>query len=86
MGSPARTKWTWFRKRRPQKQSGPESAAMSRRLSTLDIFIANRMIPEHKPHTACVTPSMNGFIHEGDEWVIYPWEKDDSETIQDYLK
>tara|TARA_R110000751_G_scaffold87765_1_gene173844 strand:+ start:315 stop:710 length:396 start_codon:yes stop_codon:yes gene_type:complete len=40
----------------------------------------------YKPYTACLTPSMNGVIHEGDEWIIYPWEKKDSETIQDYLK
>ena len=25
-------------------------------------------------------------IHEGDEWLIYPWEKKDSDPIQDYLK
>ena len=40
----------------------------------------------YKPHTACIMPSMSGFIHEEDEWIIYPWERDDSETIQDYLK
>jgi len=39
----------------------------------------------YKPHTACIEPLMNAFIHEGDEWIIYPWERDDSETIQDYL-
>ena len=22
---------------------------------------------------------------KGDKWVVYPWERDDSETIQDYL-
>ena len=24
-------------------------------------------------------------IHEGDEWLIYPWETKDSKPIQDYL-
>jgi len=40
----------------------------------------------YKPHTSCVIPTMYAFAHEGDEWIIYPWERDDSETIQDYLK
>ena len=21
-----------------------------------------------------------------DQWIVYPWEREDSETIQDYLK
>ena len=40
----------------------------------------------HKPHTSCYTPNIYAQIHEGDEWIIYPWEKKDSEPIQDYLK
>ena len=40
----------------------------------------------YKPHTSCVVPTIHAFPHEGDEWIIYPWERDDSETIQDYLK
>ena len=31
-------------------------------------------------------PNIYAQIHEGDEWIIYPWERKDSETIQDYLK
>ena len=23
---------------------------------------------------------------KGDDWIVYPWEQDDSEEIQDYLK
>jgi hypoxanthine phosphoribosyltransferase len=38
----------------------------------------------HKPHTACMEPTMYAKLHEGDEWIIYPWEREDSETIQDY--
>ena len=38
----------------------------------------------HKPHTACVTPTMYGKLHKGDEWIIYPWEAKNSKTIQDY--
>jgi len=40
----------------------------------------------YKPHTSCYTPNIYATIHEGDEWIIYPWERKDSETIQDYLK
>lgn len=40
----------------------------------------------YKPHTSCYQPNIYATIHEGDEWVIYPWERKDSEAIQDYLK
>lgn len=40
----------------------------------------------YKPHTSCFEPTLYSSIHEGDEWVIYPWERKDSEQIQDYLK
>jgi len=40
----------------------------------------------YKPHTSSFQPSMWANIHEGDEWVIYPWETKDSKPIQDYLK
>lgn len=39
----------------------------------------------HKPHTACYTPNIHAKIHEGDEWLKYPWEMDNSKTIPDYL-
>ena len=39
----------------------------------------------HKPHTSCFTPTLHSGLHEGDEWIIYPWEKKDSTPIQDYL-
>ena len=40
----------------------------------------------HKPHTSCYTPNIYAQKHDGDEWIIFPWEKKDSEQIQDYLK
>ena len=40
----------------------------------------------HKPHTACITPNLYAALHEGDEWIIYPWERKDSAPVQDYLK
>ena len=40
----------------------------------------------YKPHTSVFTPTIFAQVHEGDEWIIYPWERNDSEAIQDYLK
>jgi len=39
-----------------------------------------------KPHTSDFRPNFfaNGFY--SDNWIVYPWERDDSDTIQDYLK
>ena len=39
----------------------------------------------YKPHTSCFQPNIWSEIHEGDEWIIYPWEMSDSKPIQDYL-
>jgi hypothetical protein len=37
----------------------------------------------YKPHTSCVAPTI--WAKEvGDEWIVYPWERRDSRTIQDY--
>ena len=38
----------------------------------------------HKPHTACYTPSICAVTHDGDEWLNYPWEMNNSKAIQDY--
>jgi uncharacterized protein len=40
----------------------------------------------YKPHTSCFTPQLWAKLHEGDEWIIYPWETKNSDPIQDYLK
>ena len=39
----------------------------------------------YKPHTSCFKPNVWATKHEGDEWLIYPWETKDSKPIQDYL-
>jgi uncharacterized protein len=39
----------------------------------------------HKPHTSCFTPSLYSKLHKGNEWLIFPWERNDSEEMQDYL-
>ena len=50
--------------------------------NTVGVYTA---VLHHKPHTSCYTPNIYAQIHKGDEWIIYPWEKKDSEPIQDYL-
>ena len=37
----------------------------------------------YKPHTSCVAPTIWG-KEVGDEWIVYPWERNDSRAIQDY--
>jgi len=39
----------------------------------------------HKPHTSCFTPNLYSKIHKGNEWLIFPWERNDSKEMQDYL-
>ena len=39
---------------------------------------------DYKPHTSCIEPNIHAYRHIGNEWIIYPWERDDSEPIQDY--
>ena len=51
--------------------------------NTVGVYTA---VLHHKPHTSCYTPNIYAHEHNGDEWIIYPWEKKDSEPIQDYLK
>jgi len=44
----------------------------------------NTAVLLHKPHTSRSVPTMYGSIHSSDAWIIYPWERSDSKTIQDY--
>jgi len=39
----------------------------------------------YKPHTSICKPSLYAQKHATDEWVVYPWEHPQAETIQDYL-
>ena len=39
-----------------------------------------------KPHTSKFIPEIWGEKYEGDDWIVYPWERGDSHTLQDYLK
>ena len=39
-----------------------------------------------KPHTSKFTPHIWAGSWISDDWVVYPWENKESDTIQDYLK
>ena len=39
----------------------------------------------YKSHTSIVEPSLYAVLFLADDWLNYPWERNDSETIQDYL-
>ena len=38
----------------------------------------------YKPHTSIFKPNICGKIHNGDEWIIFPWESEKAKPIQDY--
>ena len=40
----------------------------------------------HKPHTSVFTPNIYSKLHEGDEWLVFPWEEYSAPTKQDYLQ
>lgn len=40
----------------------------------------------YKPHTSCFKPDIYSHLYEGDDWVVYPWERKDADNIADYLK
>ena len=52
---------------------------------TLTKSIAMYTATLHYKPTAIFTPDFYS-KEVGTEWIVYPWERSDSETIQDYLK
>ena len=52
---------------------------------TLKKSIAMYTATLHYKPTAGFTPDFYS-KEVGTEWIVYPWERNDSETIQDYLK
>ena len=52
---------------------------------TLGNIVAGYTATLHYKKTASFTPDFYS-KEVGDEWIVYPWERRDSETIQDYLK
>ena len=52
---------------------------------TLKNIVAGYTATLHYKKTASFTPDFYS-KEVGDEWIVYPWERNDSGTIQDYLK
>jgi hypoxanthine phosphoribosyltransferase len=52
---------------------------------TLKKTVAGFTATLHYKPTAVFTPSFYS-KEVGTEWIVYPWERNDSDTIQDYLK
>lgn len=40
----------------------------------------------HKPNVSTVTPDIYCSEVKENEWIVYPWEREDSKMVQDYLK
>mgnify|MGYP003962592367 CR=1 FL=1 len=40
----------------------------------------------YKPHTSVFTPHIYAQKWEKDDWIVYAWERNDAEAIQDYMK
>ena len=47
-------------------------------------FNLNTAVLHYKPHTSCFEPTLYAEKWNKDVWLVYPWEKEDSKTIQDY--
>ena len=52
---------------------------------TLKNIVAGYTATLHHKKTASFTPDFYS-KEVGEEWIVYPWERTDSGTIQDYLK
>ena len=49
-----------------------------------DTVGCNTAVLHYKPHTSCFRPNVFAELHNGDEWIIYPWESIKAKPIQDY--
>tara|TARA_B100000989_G_C19525858_1_gene466836 strand:+ start:2358 stop:2801 length:444 start_codon:yes stop_codon:yes gene_type:complete len=47
-------------------------------------FNLKTAVLHYKPHTSCFEPTLYAEKWNKDVWLTYPWEKEDSKTIQDY--
>ena len=47
-------------------------------------FNLKTAVLHYKPHTSCFEPTLYAEKWNKDVWLIYPWEKEDSKSIQDY--
>jgi hypoxanthine phosphoribosyltransferase len=47
-------------------------------------FNLKTAVLHYKPHTSYFEPTLYAEEWEYDDWLVYPWEREDSKTIQDY--
>ena len=66
--------------------SGETLDKLVKKYQTLYSFPFNlkTAVLHYKPHTSCFEPTFYSEKWNKDVWLVYPWEKEDSETIQDY--
>tara|TARA_B100001559_G_C16465488_1_gene606310 strand:- start:3 stop:464 length:462 start_codon:yes stop_codon:yes gene_type:complete len=66
--------------------SGETLNSLVKKHQTLYSFPFNlkTAVLHYKPHTSCFEPTFNAKKWDKDDWLVYPWEKKNSETIQDY--
>ncbi len=46
----------------------------------------NLMLLLYTEHEQSLIKPDYSVLDKGDKWIVYPWETEDSEEIQDYLK
>ena len=47
-------------------------------------FELKTAVLHHKPHTSIFHPTIFAKQWSSNDWIIYPWERNDSNSIQDY--
>ena len=47
-------------------------------------FNLKTAVLHYKPHTSCFEPTFNAKKWDKDDWLVYPWEAENSKPIQDY--
>ena len=50
-----------------------------------ETFKKSYIVTVHEHEQSIVKPDYS-VLDKGDKWIVYPWETEDSEEIQDYLK
>ena len=51
---------------------------------TLKTIQSPTAVLHYKPHTSIIEPTFYACKFESDDWIVYPWENKNSNTIQDY--
>ena len=66
--------------------SGETLDRLVKKYQTLYSFPFNlkTAVLHYKPHTSCFEPTFYSEKWNKDVWLVYPWEREDSKTIQDY--